>query len=620
VSSATDDPRRSLGVAILLVALTIALWVLQHPYAGIHHDAQLYTVQALARVNPAALSHDVFLRYGSQDSFTGFGPLYAAVIRALGVAGAAALLTFLSQCAFAGSALLLARCLLPGRLALIGAGLVCVMPLTYGAHKVFYVMEDFVTPRLLAQSLVLAGLAALLTRRYKLALLAGALATLLHPVMALTGCLVGVFLDTVDRRWRRAVLAAAGVAVLAFAMLLAARGLPLRFDEEWWPLVHDGLPYLFPLEWRKFDWARVIVLATFLYAGARRLPEGSARMLCRATLAVSTAALVLTILGADVLRLVAVTQLQPWRVLWLASALALMLTPLVMPALWRSGNAGRIALVAMLCAFLLADERFALSAALVSGAVLLLGERVSAESPMLRPVLMGLYALLALSLLINLASSAILARAGIDQDVVPRWLQALRSASATGVLPALALSAAGWAASRAPHAVLSAAALGSLLVAAALVGAALPQWLQSPFTEAARASFSAWRERIPAGAEVLWFTSPVAAWVVLERPSYVSVQQTASSLFSREAAMVLRDRMNAVPDFLRSADLGPWRPATGEERSGQGTLSNACEATHTGFIVTRKDLERAPIAVTDAALPEALRGWKLYACGRGSAP
>jgi len=356
------------------------------------------------------------------------------------------------------------------------------------------------------------------------------------------------------------------------------------------------------------------VLGIFLYAGARRLPDGSARVLCRTTLAVTAAALALSILGADVLRLVLVTQLQLWRVLWLASAIALLVAPLVVPTLWRGGDAARIALVAMLCAFLLSDERFALSSALAAGVALLLTERVRDGSPVLRPILLGLSALLALSLLINLASSVIVARAGIDQSAVPDWMRRLRAVSGTGVLPVVALCAAGWAAARAAPAALGAAVVASLALAAWFGSAALPSWLQSPYSQPMQEAFASWRDRIPRGTEVLWFTSPVAAWVLLDRPSYVSVQQRASSLFSRDAAMVLRDRVAAVPEFLQPADPRPWLPGTGEERDGQGTLAEVCGATQARFVVSRKDLHQLPVAVSDPALPPALRGWKLYAC------
>ena len=66
--------------------------------------------------------------------------------------------------------------ILPSLTALAGVGLVLVVPFTYGARKVFFLMEDFVTPRLLAEALVVAGLAAFLHRRHWLAAVLAALA------------------------------------------------------------------------------------------------------------------------------------------------------------------------------------------------------------------------------------------------------------------------------------------------------------------------------------------------------------------------------------------------------------------------------------------------------------
>ena len=87
-------PRLGLAVAGLL---GIATWSLSHSYQGIFHDAGLYTLQALARLHPDSLPGDVFLKFGSQDGFTIFSPIYAAASRMLGVEFAAATLTLLLQ-------------------------------------------------------------------------------------------------------------------------------------------------------------------------------------------------------------------------------------------------------------------------------------------------------------------------------------------------------------------------------------------------------------------------------------------------------------------------------------------------------------------------------------------
>src|SRR5688572_10606452 len=272
---------RRLLALVALAALLLALWMIQHPYTGIRHDAQMYTLQALARVWPEQLSGDIYLRYGSQDRFTLFSPIYAAAIGLLGVSHAAALLTFLFHCAFAAGAALLAYRLMPPRAAWTGVVLLCLVPATYGASKVFHLGEDFVSPRLLAEALVLASLAAVLAHHYLLAACMVAVSLVVHPVMTMPAFALLLFMDVFPSRWRKSapwIAAGCGVVVLA---LLAMLGIMGRFDPAWWKLVHDGQAFLFPLEWRAGDWARVLVTSTILYAGIRFLPPSTARSLCR---------------------------------------------------------------------------------------------------------------------------------------------------------------------------------------------------------------------------------------------------------------------------------------------------------------------------------------------------
>ena len=604
---------------VALAALIFGLWTLQHPYPGIFHDAQLYTMQALARVFPADLASDVFLRYGSQDHFTFFGPLYAAAIRALDVGPAAAALTFTFHAAFAAALVLLARRILPAHLVWLGVGLVCVVPFTYGARKVFFVMEDFVTPRLLAEAFVLLALAAALDRRFKLAIVAILAAGLMHPIMALTGLGMGVFLDVFTKKQRTVMLATAGAGLLAAFALLALRGSPVRFDDDWWSLIHSGLPYLFPLEWRKLDWARVIVTATILYAAVQWVSAGRVREVSRAALIALALGLALSIIGADVLRLVLVTQLQAWRVAWLAGAIALLVSPMVVIALWRGGLLARIALAALLAAFLMADERFALSSAMLAAVLVLATPWVKQEPPALRIVLWGMCAVLALAAVINVASSAIVARAVTDQDAVPQWLRGIRAVSGTGLIPALVLVALGWAIVRMPPKALALASVGCCAFAVVIACAAFPQWSRSPYSAASVAAFADWRARIPQGTEVLWYAKPLASWALLRRPNYASMQQSASALFSREAAMVLRDRLLALKPIADSLDP-PAGPKFEGDELRKPALSEICNAAAARFVVSRDALESEPIAtIADSPSPE-LRDWKLYSCAARTGP
>src|ERR1700678_2480316 len=125
-------PPSKLGFAVLLL-LCIITWALSHSYHGITHDAGLYTLQALAHLSPASLGQDVFLRFGSQDRFTLFSPLYAAAIQWLGPEPAAAALTLTLQVALFACAWALARTVMPASLALLGVSVLIAVPGDYGA-------------------------------------------------------------------------------------------------------------------------------------------------------------------------------------------------------------------------------------------------------------------------------------------------------------------------------------------------------------------------------------------------------------------------------------------------------------------------------------------------------
>src|ERR1700719_4048076 len=73
---------------ICLALLVVTLWPLTHRYKGLSGDAELYAVQALARIHPN-LAGDLFLQNNSQDTYTVFSPLYAWCVRWLGLRGAA---------------------------------------------------------------------------------------------------------------------------------------------------------------------------------------------------------------------------------------------------------------------------------------------------------------------------------------------------------------------------------------------------------------------------------------------------------------------------------------------------------------------------------------------------
>jgi hypothetical protein len=235
----------TLGLAGLLL-LCFITWTLSRSYQGIFHDASLYTLQALAHLSPGSLSQDVFLRFGSQDRFTTFSPLFAGAIQLLGVEHAAAALTFVFQFALFYCAWRLACTVMPAWLAPLGIAVLVAIPGDYGPARIFTCIEPFLTPRMAAEALTLSSLAAALSSRRMLALALIAAAALIHPIIAAAGigALLYLYIGIPYPRLGIVLVAATMLWLVAseYAMPVGVWG---RFDDTWSAIVKDRSPYLF---------------------------------------------------------------------------------------------------------------------------------------------------------------------------------------------------------------------------------------------------------------------------------------------------------------------------------------------------------------------------------------
>src|SRR5579863_9707601 len=110
----SDHPTRLAGRTIAVALIGAALYLLTRRYPGLHGDARLYAFMALARTDPAAFGADLFLKYGSQDAYSLFSPLYAALIGALGLNAASLVLMLASHAVWLVGAWLLAHRLARG--------------------------------------------------------------------------------------------------------------------------------------------------------------------------------------------------------------------------------------------------------------------------------------------------------------------------------------------------------------------------------------------------------------------------------------------------------------------------------------------------------------------------
>ena len=149
------EPQWRRGVALTL--MLVALWALTHRYEGLGGDAELYALQALARIRPNLLN-DLFLKNTSQDSYSIFSDFYAWCIHLIGLPAAALMLGAAFKIWFFTAAWALARRLFGGYEASLVVIILIVTVGGYGAYDVFHTAEDWLTARSCAEALVVTAL------------------------------------------------------------------------------------------------------------------------------------------------------------------------------------------------------------------------------------------------------------------------------------------------------------------------------------------------------------------------------------------------------------------------------------------------------------------------------
>jgi hypothetical protein len=548
----SDSKSASPLTSAALALLGVGLFVLIHPYRGLVHDARLYTLQALNHLHPELFLNDVFLKYGSQDSYTLFTPIYAAAISLLGTEPAACLLTSASVLALLVASWLLARSLMSAPFAWLGLGIFVAVPSFYGSGVTFAVLESFITPRLLSEALVLFALTAWLRNLPSLSLISLFCGFLIHPLMAFPAAIVIVLMNWGTRYWRAFLQLAIGGLLLGIAALIG--WLPItswQLDDAWWPMA-ERVPHLVLHRWTVHDWARIGTLFATLGIAAICLHD-SARRLVAAVLVTCALTLLLSWIGGDLLRVALIVQGQAWRSLWIATTFSALLLPWVVASCWRDAPLRQCGASLLVAAWIIGPTSIALALSVPAFLAVAYG-RVRVSEQLARLVIHFGRITLAVCILcvLSLAWSK-QAELSTSSNTLG-WLESIRTLSQEPLLPAFVLLGV-WLASRQ---IRSCTAAGLLLLAVAIPATVVisnnaESWLKEDYPREAKQAFAAWRQVIPQGSDVLWATrfvsggDPMAVWLLLERPSYYSSVQVNSGLFSREAAMELRRRGKMIP-------------------------------------------------------------------------
>jgi hypothetical protein len=478
----------------------------------------------------------VFFRWGSQDQYTLFTPMYVSLIEFLGLNQADLMLVAVSQALFLAGSFALVRSIVPPGLrgfamlfVVCGAGM-------YGPATVFRMAEPFVTPRPFVEAATLFSLALAVRghRGWSIVLLIAAAA--LHPLVSLAGMLYWwIYQMHLDRRWAWMLSAAVVPVAAGLAGFAPFTQLFQSFDEQWLQVLLENNYNLFVTRWTIRDWTFVAVDVVTLAIGAR-IAEGRLRVVLDAAIVSIVGGLGLTFVGADLLQNVLLTDIQAWRVLWLAHWIAMATLPLVALRTWNEGLPGRLVAGLVVFGFITRGLPTSLAASLLAGTLFHFRERFAVGQTIVQAAIVALGAGAFMNWFNNASREHDTA---FFESINPITDFVVHSVSKPFALLILATGLA-W------FGLMRRRAGPAAFVAAGILVLACLAWDQ-------RTPYRAYIESSPIGShpfarfvdpqrEVLWHGDLVAPWVMMLRRSYFSVAQQSGQMFNRETAIDLQRR------------------------------------------------------------------------------
>jgi hypothetical protein len=613
----TKKDLRFSGWSVSGVLVLTVIFVLTHPYSGIRHDGILYFAQALYRIKPEIFAQDIFFKFGSQESFTVFGRIYAQLIISLGVGAANILLILIAQLGFLSAAIWWIKLLLPRRLGFAGLFAICIASSIYGGAHVFGYAEPFVTARPFAEIFVLIGLASLYQGHKGIAFLLLLLSMAIHPLIGLPGMLLWWFwLIRHNRRWLILVILAPLIFIPAALGVQPFNQLLQFHDAEWRTILEEGA-HLFVSRWSPLDWA-MMATDVFFICAANKFANEKRRIFLQTVLYVLLAGMLLSVIGVDLLSNVLFTSLQLWRAHWLVHFFAVLVSPLVIWTMWQRGNLGKV--VALLLGYALLNRGlwtglFALPlAAALWGSLSRGHQKLEARWPWIIGVLLLGAQLTMWQNNFHWDLSVIALSSGSD---LPIW----NTAAAIILKPPI----------------------GPLLLVAPLFllwwkFGLQRRWVQGLVSIVAvtimimgwdqRGAWAKMMEQFPMGEhpfsdvvsptqDVYWRNNPLAPWLLMGRRSYYSGEQSAGQLFNRPTAVELTKRRKVMGIFeFQEIICGMMNKLNNDDSSCEPDIEamrNACEVDSAlGYIVSTYNINEEWIKSWQPTIDGQPYGKKFY--------
>lgn len=539
--------------AVALILLTVCIWSLTHRYRDLVGDAELYALQALSKLHPA-LATDLFLQNDSQDRYTVFSRAYAWLIGWAGLHEAARDLFLVCSAWFLVAAWLLVRRLSGAATAWLSVLLLMMTTGQYGSYGVFGFFEEFLTARSVAEALIVTALACFYFGQRLCGLGIAVAALVIHPLMAFPGVLLIACLWAGLRTSIAAALAGIGAAALiakGAQLTHQPDGYLALIDGEWLTVVRERSQFLFLQLWRFTDWKNNALPFANLGLTLLVVRDPRIRQLAFAGMVVGATGLAVAWIASTIGPIALLLQGQAWRWVWIPSFLSILLVAPTLAAMRADSHCGALTIVTLLGAWTCAAVDTWLGIGLA--AILWLSR------PWLTDRIGYLFRWAALALAVVLAAWTIgtaLTTLGAPSPESGREAPVLALARNVLGLHTTTLVLAGiiyWLLTRTRSVWVPALVCVPLAsVAVATMPGAMLQVVTAG-TPSEIAAYANWRAAIPTGANVAVSGVPNATgfvWFTLDRPSYLSVDQSSGVVFSRATALEVKRRSDVLAPLL----------------------------------------------------------------------
>jgi hypothetical protein len=591
-----------------------------HRYKSLSGDAELYAVQAMARIQPW-LADDLFLQDVSQDRYTVFSPLYAWCIERVGLRSAALILTLACKLWLFAAAWALARNLTNSRAAFMAVAIIIITAGTYGAFGVFQFAEDWLTARSLAEALVVSAFVLHFYGLRLIALLLGSFALFVHPLMAFPGLLLLACLWC-SLRVDIAAIAVGVIAALGIGIWSTRQpygsGLLMVMDPEWTEVVRERSVFLFLQHWHTGDWCSNARPFLTLTLSAMALNNDRVRKLCIVSMLVGAAGLVVALIASTIGPVAILLQGQAWRWVWITCFVGVLLLPATATAIYADSRGGPLGAVLLIAGWTLPAVG---GSAFITLALLLRlsRERIDSRAAgFMRWTAGALVIVIAVWTTVKCWSLASTPAAASGQELLS--ISRIRSLLGLQVPAVILVSLVYFCIARTRSIV-------GLTLICLLLGVSAIWMLPSSLMDSQRdgadseiRAFADWQSAIPLASNVYVapaHNSATFAWFTLQRPSYLSVDQSAGVVFSRAVAMEVKRRSQVLlplmqPDWrlLTRAHSNtpsdrPSLPMTSDR------LISICRDPQLGFVVAKESVGFDPLRHEHQGNS---KDWNLYDC------